>query len=74
VEAIAGESQPRYRVTCNDVGCSLRIVVAKPGWRGSEKSGHICGRDTPVVLPPRQGLTLVHVRAQLEQLQDTFMS
>ena len=22
----------------------------------------------------RQGLTLVHVRAQLEQLQDTFMS
>jgi hypothetical protein len=23
---------------------------------------------------PRQGLTLVHVRAQLEQLQDTFMS
>jgi len=23
---------------------------------------------------PGQGLTLVHVRAQLEQLQDTFMS
>jgi len=23
---------------------------------------------------PRQGLTLVHVRAQLEQLQDTFMT
>jgi len=31
---------------------------------------------TPDVTPPkfvgRQGLTLVHVRAQLEQLQDTF--
>jgi hypothetical protein len=25
-------------------------------------------------LPDGQGLTLVHVRAQLEQLQDTFMS
>ena len=25
-------------------------------------------------LEQRQGLTLVHIRAQLEQLQDTFMS
>ena len=31
VEAIAGETQPRYRVTSTDVGCSLRIVVAKAG-------------------------------------------
>ena len=27
-----------------------------------------------LALEHRQGLTLVHVRAQLEQLQDTFMS
>jgi hypothetical protein len=28
---------------------------------------------TPAKGPRRQGLTLVHIRAQLEQLQDTFI-
>ena len=31
----------------------------------------LAGGEEP---PQGQGLTLVHVRAQLEQLQDTFMS
>jgi len=32
------------------------------------------GKVDLTLLAERQGLTLVHVRAQLEQLQDTFMS
>lgn len=50
VEAIAGsENKPRYRVTGEDSGCCIRIVVSS---RHTE--GEVYGRDTPIVTEPRR--------------------
>jgi hypothetical protein len=38
------------------------------------KSPPISGTSRLLCSASKQGLTLVHVRAQLEQLQDTFMN
>jgi len=45
----------------------LSTTRAGPGWSLRPRAGRSLN-------PRRRGLTLVHVRAQLEQLQNTFMT
>jgi hypothetical protein len=52
---------------------SVRMIsFSRPAPTGTPSCGVSC-ENTTAVPASAQGLTLVHVGAQLEQLQDTFM-
>jgi hypothetical protein len=81
VDDVAGNGPGRCWV-CRVVGCHLmqqarvEMCVDDAAGRGGATSATPCleGQVAALGQAARQGLTIVHVRAQLEQLQDTFMS